>query len=850
MMRVPAVLLSLAFCSLCLARAGEGPGFASAPRVSTSGGTARVEFGVSSATDVTVEVVGAEGRVVRHLAAGALGGPKPPPAPLEPGLVQSLVWDRKDDAGRPVTAACRVRVRLGVGFKFDRFVIDPGAGNAAGPILPDLVTCEKNALAVDSRGNIHVLLTYGTAGLAGRTENRLIVLSPQGKYLRSLVPFRASTPARKLRGVDFVSAEPGRLHPRVYERVCTSLLPKFESLPLQTMAITGDDRLVLTSGWRTELYGFGQRSVLVMGADGSIPRSRLNGPVLGEKITGGFAHVGVSPDGKHAYVTGLADGRYYDPVKNPKILHHTVLRVGLEDVDGKPEVFFGKHKSAGAGADLLNDPRGLAVDGKGNVYVSDHMNDRVAVISPQGKLVREIKCVGPTTMVVAPATGTVYVFSLPPSGGTGLVKLGPDGKQAWRLPVGGPPRSRPLQLPSLAIDARGTEPVVYMGSNYNFNKYRLTRIVDRGAKCETSELIPPVKTFGDSVVSVTPDDRLYVRVRTGPSAVTSYLEEGSTGKRTPWWPRYYDRALLGRDGLCYTYRINKPKKGDVRIERSTPARNAVPFASEDKLAEKAVGAFWAGRRSNLFVTFRGAFQYLEYLVQGGGSTRILRYGADGKLAGPAVKGLLGPIGVKTDRAGNIYTADNLKPPGTYWPKGLDGFVSRIEKKGRDEYAETYGAILKFGPEGGSVTPGPAGAGARAMELCGGEKKYAVEGLVDCFVGISPLAPLRQGFRSKCWCLGASFDLGAHDRLFVPDSARFCVHVLDSNLNPITSFGGYDSIDAPQGHANAPGPGISFECPLKVDVSDRAAYVYDAAPCARRTLRLKLTYAAEKSCKIP
>jgi hypothetical protein len=217
-----------------------------------------------------------------------------------------------------------------------------------------------------------------------------------------------------------------------------------------------------------------------------------------------------------------------------------------------------------------------------------------------------------------------------------------------------------------------------------------------------------------------------------------------------------------------------------------------------------------------------------------------------------VTGLLGPIGVKVDRKGNIYTADNLKPAGIYWPKELDGFISKLDKKGRDEYAETYGAILKFGPKGGSVKPasGAAPAGARTMELCAGEKKFVVEGLVDCYVGVSPLAPLRTGFRSKCWCLGASFDLDAHDRLFVPDSACFCVRVLDSNFNPIMSFGGYDSIDAPQGKANAPGPEISFECPLGVNVSDQAAYVYDAAPCARRTMRVKLTYTAEETCALP
>jgi hypothetical protein len=452
-------------------------------------------------------------------------------------------------------------------------------------------------------------------------------------------------------------------------------------------------------------------------------------------------------------------------------------------------------------------------------------------------------------MAVHSASQAIYVFSVPAAGTTAVLKLGAGGKELWRHQIGGPPRSRPHQLPSLAIDPRGAQPIVYLGSNYEGNKYRLLKIVDKGEQCDASEMLPPAGSFGDGVVSVTPDDTIYVRKSSGGTAASSCLETGATGDRKPWWPKYYDRAYIGRDGLCYTYLINKPKKGDVQLQRSTLNREAQPFATGDKLSEPAVGAFWAGRRSNLFVTPAGAFCYLEYLDQGGGKTRIRSYGSDGKLLATPVTGLLGPIGVKVDSQGNIYTADNLKPAGVYWPKELDGFLAKLDKDGRDEYAESYGAILKFDPKGGTVKPGPAGTGARTMELCMGEKKFAVNGLEDCFVGISPLAPLRTGFKSKCWCLGANFDLDPHDRVFVPDSARFCVHVLDANFNPILTFGGYDSIDAPQGKTNAPGPEISFECPLQVNVSDLAAYVYDAAPCARRTLRIKLTYAAEATCNL-
>lgn len=824
------------------------PGFAGRPSVKADAGGYRIEFAVDQSTDVAVEIT-CDGRIVRHLAAGVLGGPKPPPAPLTPGLKQSILWDGNDDAGKQVAAdkPVQARVRLGLGVEFDRFVADRKEAGPRDPIQPGLAVGERNSLAIDSKGNILLLLTYGTAGIAGRTENRLIMLSPQGKYIRSLAPYRANTPADKLPGVDFVSAEPGRLTPRVYERVCTALLPQFVALPLQTMAITPDDRLVLSSGWRTELYGFGPRSLLAINADGSIPRPRFDGPVLAEGQMGGFLHIGLSPDARHVYATGFSEGRYYEPARNPKTLLHTVLRVELA-ADAKPELFFGKPKTPGAGHELLNDPRGLAVDGRGNVYISDHMNDRIVVLSPDGRFLRQIECVRPMTLVMHPKSGSIYVYRYDGE----LAKLDGDGRQIWAYSLGRINSPDHVHyLPSLAIDARGEQPIIYAGAN-NIGRWRLLRIADEGPAAKATELLPPQAGLGDEVVSVTPDDTLYVRQSMGGNSAVSFLENGATGERRPWWPKYYDRVYLARDGLSYTYKSDpKTRYGQVWLERSTTAREPAPFATADRFSEPANGLFWAGRRGNLFVRPSGDFYYLEYNEQGGGKSDILRYDADGRLAGRAVTGLLGPIAVKVDKNGNVFTADNLKPEGTHWPKELDGFVWKLDAKGQDEYAEIYGSVLKFRPTGGSVRPagGDAPAGSRIMELCKGEKKFAVEGLADCFVGISPVGPLRTGFKSKCWCLGANFDLDPHDRLFVPDSARFRVHVLDANFNPILDFGGYDSIDAPQGKANAPGPEISFECPLAVNVSDAAAYVYDAAPCARRTLRIKLTYAAQESCQI-
>jgi len=93
--------------------------FAAPPSVQKRGDQVHIDFAVSAPTDVEVSIVTSTGEFVRHLAAGVLGGKYAPPVPLQAGLAQSLVWDGKDDFGKPVRgASCKVRVRLGSTFQF------------------------------------------------------------------------------------------------------------------------------------------------------------------------------------------------------------------------------------------------------------------------------------------------------------------------------------------------------------------------------------------------------------------------------------------------------------------------------------------------------------------------------------------------------------------------------------------------------------------------------------------------------------------------------------------------------------------------------------------------------------
>jgi len=113
-----AVVLGPTMFEAALAAPGGAgkPVFTQGPEAKLQGdGTVAITFTVSRPTDVEVGILDADGKVIRHLAAGALEGKYPPPEPLVPGLAQELTWDGKDDYGEPVEGpGCKVRVKLGV----------------------------------------------------------------------------------------------------------------------------------------------------------------------------------------------------------------------------------------------------------------------------------------------------------------------------------------------------------------------------------------------------------------------------------------------------------------------------------------------------------------------------------------------------------------------------------------------------------------------------------------------------------------------------------------------------------------------------------------------------------------
>ncbi|MBA4387899.1 MAG: hypothetical protein C0404_07950 [Verrucomicrobia bacterium] len=128
--------------------------FAQRPTTTKEGDKVVIAFASKGKCDATVAIVGPEGRIVRHLASGVLGGNAPYPF-QQNSLSQKLEWDGRTDNFQPAPTGCSVRVSLGLKAAYE---------------------CD---IAWDPRKD-----TY---------------LEKDGKYFRTLYPPPADTPEDKLK---------------------------------------------------------------------------------------------------------------------------------------------------------------------------------------------------------------------------------------------------------------------------------------------------------------------------------------------------------------------------------------------------------------------------------------------------------------------------------------------------------------------------------------------------------------------------------------------------------------------------------------------------------------------------
>jgi hypothetical protein len=691
MKRFVAAFLLLAGGMVSPGEAQDAPGFSRKPAATRSGDGVRIDFAVSRETDVAVYIESATGEIVRHLAAGRLG--RNPPDPFKAGsLDQSLIWDGKDDDGKPA-AGGPFRARVGLGLKPSWGGVAFAEPGTSGPNTVESVL----SLAAGPDGRIYVM-SYCGAWLYWNTT-RIHVFRRDGSYEKTIKPFPRTLPPERVKAIGAFVNSFGSLQPLVYRPLGFSFYPH-DDVPHQP-AITGRRIILATRTADTHMYSTGAVGVghlATIDTDGGIPESEYGGPSLKAGWTP-FAYLAASPDGTSVYITGLGPQNNWGASKP----WHAVLKAGLP-ARGPHEVFFGEPGTAGKDTAHLNDPRGIAVDGRGNLVVADSGNNRVVILKEADKsFVASFDVPSPDWVAVHPKSGSIYVQS-----GDAVIKCSDRGQEVARLTL---PRQKDARW-RLALDTSADPAILWAGCRSSLLRSEdrgttftdpvpadnaATQMLWRPAADPTRKLVAcRIGGAWGSKLHILDEATGQVRVVPGDVAGT----EGRTHR-------------LGRDGSIYAV---DHASGLIRYDANGKFRPFAATADDPALKGRLEAGhsgttawerdFWVDRRNDLYVRRRGP----EYH----GPMTVEVYDADGRLKRVALWTVSDAMyGPRIDARGNIYIMDMIKPLGEPYPKEFEGRLTT--QRAPHWYNWIYGSVIKFGPDGGAIWYADGAASPLAYE---------------------------------------------------------------------------------------------------------------------------------------
>ncbi len=871
---------------------GSGAAKRSGLRAVAEGQGFRIDFKAPGFTDCAVWVTGPDGKTVRHLAAGMLGPDAP--APLAAGrLDQSILWDGRDDAGRPVADAAGCAVRVGFG-------LEPKYGRTIGSDPQWLGVIR--ALAVGRKGEVYAYTGRG-----------ICVLDREGRYRRQIVPAPADMPEDRLAGLEPVKLADG-----------STYFARGYALPgemIGSMAISPDGRELFLPG-----PGRYPRNLTRIGTDGSVTKG-----AFGRRLTAladvGYLSMAVSPDGKTVYFAGAEAGYKGDDARKA-CYRQAVYRLRL-DADGPAEIFTGDDENSGGPDFSVNRPRGLATDSRGHLYVCNNGGGNIAVYTPHGGMIRSHAVKDPQQVAVHPRTGKIYVlaglekdftkygYDYPASMREArLLRLSTDGKVDFEIKIEDAfVRTRkegtwPEFRACMAADFSGERPVIWLGlaqPDPLWAKWSLLRIEDRGDGFgEPRECCPrPAEgVLAGSVRHMALDRERDIVYLNGDNELRRLTGDGralpplrfafeetvektdpQTGKKTAEKKQgrhHIAEVAIGPDGNVYVLGFRQYKYRDNYVMRYDPEGRELPLpAGEVRVDHVMKGGgghsargFSVGPDGSIYVLYYDDRRPAGLLPpepwdRGFLMTEaVAKYDRDGRLVNPRLVAHLRSGGqcVRADRAGNVYVADNVMPMGYAYPRDFDGrlpdplrraYPARLADGSFDPLLRHMGSVFKFGPEGGRVVGMPEAElelvhsrprrdgdlwrpapGVQWLPFQG--QRVKVSGALWQYQGAAPAPAQYQGVThvERCVCVGLRFDLDEFDRVFVPDSLRRRVTVLDSAGNVLCRFGSRGNLDTPPEKLGLIEPG------WVAAAADRV-YVADGSGC--RIIRVRLGYAVEASC---
>jgi hypothetical protein len=852
------------------ARAGEAS-FSTKPTAAGAGETVEITFAVSAKTDVEVAVLNAAGKVVRHLAAGVLGGAKPPPPPLKSGLSQSLDWDAKDDFGKPAAGGpFSVRVRAGTSVKFGGFIgEDPYTVGGV------------NSLACDADGGLYVMFRRGGAN---QDVDVLRFYTPDGRYLRTLIPGPADLAPERNEAWARWDPERKRFFPKNYR----SQMPEFYPWR-QDARVVGASKeagIVLTA--RTSVYRMALDGGDVEGPFPMWSRAKPKNPKWN------IPQLAVSPDGKYIYYANVA-GTQYKPENfdstDPDWPQGRVYRQDTARPGSDPERFYDLElpdweKEKYWLPDAWNKRTaayGMTVDGKGHVFVCDLVNQGVVELDPSGKKLSFTPVPWPERVHVDAASGDFYLIirTKPPRDGYTPLKLvkvtgrGAAGRIAAEMDL-----ARGLGSAS-ALGQIDGKPVLWIGG-----RGAMICVRDAGAEfqiVETGFKPRPEAQLDWNRIAVDHDrDEVYTSNGTN----LLYRYDGRTGEggllKVKGKPFHGVDVAVSYDGLLYV-RTGTGFSGP--FERFTRELEPAPFGETGTHVlskyiysrfgvgncEKGVGVgprgesyvnFMYGWNLYFIAGFDGAGRpikgsYLERQV-GNYSEAQKKSNKPGPYPPDLDTAVIGPVpassgGIRADLAGNIYIGVRPKPEGAAPPPGFEKDPA---------WVNWTGSIVKFGPSGGTFL-GLAGAESRMSEapkiaLVHGRNEFTAENALAAYPGVGPISGNGWGGGGSCCvCRVPRFDVDRYGRVSFANAVTESVRVVDNAGNPIVEFGAYGNFDSQYvngntaaGRAKRPTvavPEIPLAWPTGVGASEDRLYVNDTYN--RRALRIEKVWAAEETAAV-
>jgi sugar lactone lactonase YvrE len=837
-------LLPVAFLAPLVAAPATDQLFARPPQATRAGDQVTVAFALSRSTDVEVAVLNAKGEVIRHLAAGVLGGKNPPPAPLKAGLEQQLTWDGKDDAGKPaVGGPFQARVRAGMTARFGRMI---GGSPYTGSVVTMPYRAPVNGLAVDGQGKLFVLMmsSVGSHGNSGMWPWHLRQFDRDGNYLRTVLPYPPSTDPAKAHGFQLLGTPEKQFTPANQ----TSLYPVFSVLGNEMVSRLADGQIVFVHSEA--------RTLNFLATDGS---NRLRSlPMWSDKAKlhcPGWLdiQVALAPDGRWAYYANVA-GTAYDG-KTPADIdarwpQGRIYRQDLTKPDSDPAPFFDLELPAWdkekywmpSAWDKKTAAAGIDTDARGNVLVCDLVNQQVVEISPEGKRLSATKVPWPDKVLVSRKTGALYVISrkvsrgyLPPATLSKIAGRGDTARVVSELSLAGTIGG------GYTLDESGKNPVLWLAGQdkeTESDTSKLIRVEDQGAKLAVTgdqflNRDGKAITFVGYMDVDTEAELVYVTRSGG----TVWRYHGATGEGGPLEIKAVDLAI-GPGGMIYTWGTSGSYEG--AIARYTRDLKPAPLPATGKHTFGYVYGR-AGRGSSvcgLDVDARGRV----YATYGTNECHVRVYDDKGELVDfarkekvsdgrgepkevpVAISGVSGCGGsLRVDRAGYLYLLQAGVPKDYAAPPGYE----------KDEaYRNAVGTIYKFPPSGGVVRARNDGA-------------QIVEGAVAVYPGCGPVSRWRAV--GSCVCTKPRFDVDDFGRLYIPNGITFSVSVRDNADNEIMHFGGYGNFDCQGPDSKEPRPTIPLGWPVTAGASDRYIYVGDCLN--HRVVRVDKRYTAESVVKI-